>query len=179
VFHWFRPELAGVLFSSWHGLFYWHPVLLPAFAGLVWWTWHSRRSARPSAGSAESTGAPITNLLSPITLAPLVFSASLLAAAAGTIYINAAWWCWWFAAAFGSRAFDGALLGLMAGHGFLLARSEGRVRRVLLWLSTGLVVWNIYVFVLFRTAAISRNEPVTWLEMLTAAPRLFRQLAFE
>jgi hypothetical protein len=42
-----------------------------------------------------------------------------------------------------------------------------------------LAVWNSYVFVLFRTSSIPRGDPVTWAEMVRAAPDLFHQLEFE
>ncbi len=37
AFHWGKPAFVGSLLSSFHGLFYWHPLLLIAFAGLGWW----------------------------------------------------------------------------------------------------------------------------------------------
>jgi hypothetical protein len=42
-----------------------------------------------------------------------------------------------------------------------------------------LIAWNVYIFVLFRTSSIPRGDPVTWWDMLRAAPRLFQHLAFE
>lgn len=170
AFNWMHPELGNVLFSSWHGLFYWHPLLLLALIGLIGWTVSAARRAQPSLQADLATGQRAF---------PGLLTAALLGCALATIYINASWWCWWFAAAFGSRAFDGALVGLMAGQAFLLARAGPRTRRILLVAGGMLAVWNIYAFVLYRTAAISRADPVTWFEMLAAAPRLLQQLAFE
>ena len=148
-FAWLRPAVGEALFSSRHGLYYWHPLLALATGGLGLWAWRQRGVALAG--------------LSVVT---------------ATIYVNAAWWCWWFGASFGSRAFDGALLALMAGHGFLFAQAGRNGRRVL-WILCGLLAaWNGYVLILYRSATIPRNDPVTWLEMLRAAPQLWHQLGF-
>lgn len=142
-FRWMHPAWFGSLASPNHGLFYWHPFLLVAFMGLLAWAASERRFA-------------------------LVLILTVMVA----LYVNAAWWCWWFAAAFGNRACDAALLPLMAGVAWLLQRADGRGRR-LLWaaaLSAGL--WNCYVVLLYRLAVIPRNSPVSWTEMLHAATRI-------
>ena len=142
-FHWARPEIFNSLFSSWHGLFYWHPLLAIAAAGLL--AWASRKR-----GEAIAWGLAL----------------------GATAYVAAAWWCWWFASSFGNRAYDAALLPLMAGMAWLFTRMKGRWRAVLWTFAIAAGVWNFYVATLYRTGAISRNEPVTWHEMLDAAQRL-------
>lgn len=142
-FHWTRPELVNALWSPWHGLFYWHPLLLAAAAGLLAWAWRTRGIA------------------------------AVLAVVLGlTLYVNAAWWCWWFASAFGGRAWDAALLALMAGFAWLLQRAGRRGRALLLSLACAAACWNFYVLALYRSAAIPRNEPVTWPQMIEAGRHL-------
>jgi hypothetical protein len=147
-FHWTRPELIRSLFSSWHGLFYWHPFLLVAAVGAGGWAWRSE------------------------------FSRAWLGAALLTVYLNAAWWCWWFASAFGGRAFDGALLPLMGGFAWLLQRSTPIWRGWLWRAAMAAGVWNFYLVTLYRTGAISRSEPVTVGTMLMALFHLGGALQF-
>jgi hypothetical protein len=148
-FSWGSPALVQSLFSSFHGMFYWHPLLFVSFAGMMWWTWRRR-----------GVGIPLT-------------MAGVL-----TVYVNAAWWCWWFAASFGMRAFDGALIGLMIGQAYLFSRAN-KSRLKGLWATCiVLAAWNLYVVTLFRAAAIPRNAPVTWLEMIRAALELPEHLHF-
>ncbi len=148
-FRWLQPEWLGSLASPLHGLFYWHPLLLVALAGLLAWAASERR------------------------LAPV-----LVAAVLATLYVNAAWWCWWFGAAFGNRACDAALLPLMAGFAWLLGRATPRWRRV--WWAAALTAgaWNFYLVLLYRLAVIPRNAPVTWSEMLQACGHVGAALHF-
>ena len=67
----------------------------------------------------------------------------------------------------------------MAGQAFLFERLTEAARRIF-WVACGLLgAWNVYVLLLYRTATISRNEPVTWVEMLAAATRLAEHLRLE
>lgn len=149
AFHWATPEVLNSLFSSWHGLFYWHPFLLVGVAGFAGWAWTRR-------AHALAWGA--------------VFAAM--------IYINSAWWCWWFASSFGNRGYDVVILPLMAGVAWLFARAGGRARRRLWLLAGTAAAWNVYLAALYRTGAISRHAPVTWAEMLSAAVRLPESIQF-
>jgi len=91
-----------------------------------------------------------------------------------TIYVNAAWWCWWFAGnSFGSRAFEAALLFFMGGLALILVRATPVWRRFL-W-STAILAcsWNFYVMMLFYSGTIDRNAPVSWTEMARAGLKLF------
>ena len=85
---------------------------------------------------------------------------------------------WFRPSAFGNRAFDAALLPLMAGQAYLFGRLGPRGRKIL-WLTCApFVVWNIDGLVLFRSGAISRNAAVSWLEMLLAVRELPTALKF-
>jgi hypothetical protein len=142
-FEWIKPEILRSLFDPWHGLFYWHPYLLVGVAGMFLWAWKSRDE-----------------------------SMAWVSAFVAILYVNSAWWCWWFASSFGNRGYDAALLPVMAGAGWLLQRSHGWTR-VTLWMSAfAFGLWNLYLVLLYRSGAISRNEPVTWREMIEAAHRL-------
>jgi hypothetical protein len=142
-FYWLKPHLTASLFSSWHGLFYWHPFLLVAVAGMVAWVWRRRDPA-----------------------------VAWVAAFFVIVYVNAAWSCWWLASAFGNRAYDAAMLPLMAGTAWLLARASPRVRNAIWALAIAAALWNVYVLLLYRTGTISRNEPVTWAQMISAVAHL-------
>lgn len=149
TFHWSHPEILASLFSSWHGLFYWHPFLFVAATGMLAWAWTSRGPAF-----------------------------AWVIGVVATVYLSAAWWCWWFASSFGHRAYDAALLPLMAGAAWGFHRSSGLARRVLVAVALGAGLWNAYLALLYRTGAISRHAPVSWAEMLAAAGRLPEALQF-
>jgi len=142
-FDWIKPEVFNSLLSSWHGLFYWHPFLLVGVGGMLSWAWRSSIEAKVWA---------------------LVFCL--------VVYVNSAWWCWWFASSFGNRGYDAALLPVMAGAGWLLQRARGGGRMLFWTAAMTLGLWNFYVVLLYRTGAISRNEPVAWWDMIEAAGRL-------
>jgi hypothetical protein len=140
-FNWSRPEFGNVLFSPFHGLFYWHPCLLVGAVGFVWLAWERR-------GLLGAAGVAI----------------------AGTIYINAAWWCWWFAGnSFGSRAFEAALLFFMGGLAWLLVRCPVVWRRGLFSVAVLAGLWNFALMGLFYASLIERNAPVTWSKMFGVA----------
>ena len=143
-FNWTHPEVVNLLFSPFHGLFYWHPLLLVGAAGFLWLVWQKKNG---------------------------VLTAGL-GAIAGTVYINASWWCWWFAGnSFGSRAFEAALLFFMGGLALLLVRLPSAGRRILLGLAVLAGVWNFFLMALFYGSVIERNAPVTWSEMIQAGIR--------
>ncbi len=143
-----EPQLRAVLFSPFHGLFYWSPLLLLgaiAFFGWMWWG-SSARWRRAEA----------------------CWVVSLLA----TYYLNAAWECWWFGASFGSRAFEGCVLFFMVGTAFgfeVLRRS--RWRFAMLGVVTILILANLALLNAWRRNWIPADAPVTFAEMLRGAWR--------
>jgi hypothetical protein len=143
VFRFGNPELLAVLFSPFHGLFYWSPFLLVALAGFLAWLLRDR--------AAAAFGRP-----------EFCWLVSLLL----TYWINAAWETWWFGPAFGSRAFEGCVLFFMAGNAYLLQRlSASRWRRAALAGVTLLIVANLLLACAFIRTWISREVPVTYPEM--------------
>ncbi len=141
TFNWSDPQILPVLFSERHGLFYWHPLLLVGAAGFGWLAWRERGRGLLAAG---------------------------LAAVLATVYVNASWWCWWFASSFGSRAFEGACLFFMGGLAWLWVRARPAWREALCAVFLAGAAWNFYIMALFYTMAIPRDPPVSWWEMLTS-----------
>jgi hypothetical protein len=84
-----------------------------------------------------------------------------------TLYVNAAWWCWWFASSFGQRASEAMCLFFMGGLAWIW-RARPRWRPALWTVFLVGAAWNFYIMALFYTTAISRDAPVTWGEMLLA-----------
>ncbi|MEO7599669.1 MAG: hypothetical protein ABIV50_12095, partial [Opitutus sp.] len=144
-----HPALVDSLVSPWHGLFYWHPFVLVASAGVVLW-----------ARSGSSDG---RNWIAALLL---------------MFYVNSAWWCWWFASSFGNRGYDAALLPVMAGAAWFVHRLRGRLRVVFWILALTFGLWNFYAVLLYRSGAISRSQPVTWMEMIKAGADLRRAVRF-
>ena len=142
-FYWTKPAVREVLFSAKHGLFYWHPFLLAGTAGLLALAW--RRGGLLRAGV-------------------VVIGVS--------IYVNAAWWCWWFGSSFGSRAFEGAILFFMAGTAWVFERLPVKAGRWLFAAGAGFAGWNLAMVLLYRMALISRNDAVTYGDALRALWRL-------
>jgi hypothetical protein len=104
-FYWLEPALWQTLFSSRHGLFFWSPLLILAVPGFAW--------------RLASTGRR-----------PEPFLVCSLAGLAILWYMNSAWHCWWFGAAFGARAFvEGAAI-LAAGCALLFDRARQLPRSV-------------------------------------------------
>ena len=137
TFSFAHPQLLAVLFSSRHGLFYWHPLLLAGAVGLLW------------AVSARAV--------------PWVWAVSF----AVMIYLNAAWWCWWFGSSFGNRAFEGAVLYCMAGLGFGWEQLHvyPRVRFALRLAGAAGVTFGLFVFVLYNCRLVDRSDPVSYAQM--------------
>jgi hypothetical protein len=131
---WAHPHVFQVLFSPFHGFFYWHPLMALGIAAGAWWA--ARR-----------------NLL-------WAWVASFVL----ILLLNAAWHAWWFGVSFGNRAFEGAVLLAMAGLGSLFAGQARRpVGRWLVVAAVGFAIaWNLMLFGLFLTRRIPGEAPVTW-----------------
>lgn len=146
TFSWRHPHLYEVLFSPFHGLFNWHPIMLVGFAGFLTWAIFARQF-----------------------FAGWCFAISLALA----IYINAAWDCWWFGASFGSRAFETCTLFSMLGLGYLLsliARRSLAFHALALALVVG-VLWNMNMVWLVFDNRLPLEKPVSWRERIDVSYR--------
>ncbi|OAI43471.1 hypothetical protein AYO41_00245 [Verrucomicrobia bacterium SCGC AG-212-E04] len=149
VFYFSRPQLWAVLFSPYHGLFYWSPFLLAGFGGFIWWLFQR--------GAANALRRP-----------EICWLISLLC----TYWVNAAWETWWFGPAFGSRAFEGCILFFMAGGAFVLTRlSESRWRHAALAIAALMIMANLSLACAFARTWIPRDAPVRYGEMWQALLR--------
>lgn len=137
AFNWLAPQIGPVLFSSFHGLFSWHPVYLIALLGLLALRRHDRWAA--------------------LALALI----SLL-----NIYVVAAWWAWWQGDSFGGRMFLNAswiwLIGLAGAIHWLWTPQRYRLVLVAAGL---LIIWNGLALVQYRLGLVPMNAPLTWQQM--------------
>ena len=148
-FVWSDPAWTEVLFSPFHGLFYWHPALLVSALFLL--VWIVRR---------ERLG--------------LLWLVSI----GLTWIVNAAWWCWWMATSFGYRSFEAVVLFLICGTAYLLtlAHPHPRIRTLVQTMILLAFTWNINLVILYSFSVISRRSEVTWGEMLTATVNFYPSL---
>ena len=151
TFSWFHPHIYEVLFSPFHGLFSWNPMMLVGFLGFLAWAARSRRYTEA-----------------------ICFTLSLLLA----IYINGAWDVWWFGAAFGSRAFECCTLFSMLGIGFLLSSLS---RKTVAFHATAfalliLAVWNMNLMWMSKSGNLPFEVPVTWKQRIDMSVTYWSQV---
>jgi len=149
-FDWLRPELLEYLFSTRHGLYAWHPVMLLATLGfvLLW-----RRDRRVTAALA---------------------SALLL-----QWYLNSAATDWWAHDSFGARRFISATSVLALGMAALTEWTTERFRRgslVMLLVIIALVGWNFLFELQYSWAFVSYGEALTWDELVVGKFRMVVEL---
>lgn len=140
-FNWDSPALIEVLFSSNHGLFYWHPMLFIGCVGFVFFVFRNK-----------SIG--------------FIWFLSLII----TYFINASWWCWWLGSSFGLRNFEASILFFIVGFAFVIKQIKDSEKlwlcsKVLMLL---FFIWNVNLSILYSVNIISRNSSVSWQEMLKA-----------
>ncbi len=130
-----HPYLLETFFSSRHGLFYWTPVLLPAYAGLV-----------AFARRARFTGLA---LLAPVALMS---------------YVNACSGDWWAGGSFSNRRFDSLLpplaIGLAVALHALLRAAQRRPALVIGAGALALALWNLLFMQQYRRNLIPRDDTV-------------------
>lgn len=121
--HWTTPKIYKVLFSGWHGLYYWHPLLLIATMGLLFSILNikTRRSGI------------------------IMFILFVL-----VVYINSAPDDWFAGSSFGARRFCCAVplfaLGL-AGFYNLFRRRLFIIPVVITIIA---IIWNVFVFAIYK-----------------------------
>jgi hypothetical protein len=129
-----------VLFSSRHGWFYWHPLLLPAVGAFAFW------ARRQIAGR--------------IWLGSLVLNTVLYGA----------WPTWWLGLSFGHRGFELATFFAMIGLAWLIEATQNRrgAHRGLQTVFVTAIVWNLLLFALFIPHKIPGEDAVTYRDILKA-----------
>ncbi|MFL5800634.1 MAG: hypothetical protein ACJ8CR_02720 [Roseiflexaceae bacterium] len=137
TFYWLQPQLAGVLVSTFHGLFSWHPIYLCALIGLALLIRRDRSLAL-----------------------------GLLAVLALDVYIVAAFWVWWQGDSFGGRMFLNAIWGWVLGLAALLDWLRAR-RLFYPALAIGLLLigWNGLSLIQYRLGFVPMGVPLTWEQM--------------
>lgn len=149
-FTWDGVHILDVLFSNFHGLFTWTPVVLLAVLGLFFLARRDRFLA-------------------------LAFFAGLVL----EIYLLGSFSTWFGGAAYGGRRFINCtvlfVVGLAALGDWLQARLP---RPVLAGVGGLLVVWNLFFIIQFVTGMVPRQQPVDMIEMarnqfLGVPPRLW------
>jgi hypothetical protein len=144
-FYWLQPQLWSVLFSSFHGLFSWHPIFLLALIGLLmagkelaWQRW------------------------------------ALVGLLALNLYLVAAWWAWWQGDSFGGRMFISAFWIWQLGLCSLINRIwHKRSGQIAVWSVGGLLlIWNMLSLIQYRLGYVPMGEPLTWQEMTIDRLRL-------
>jgi hypothetical protein len=160
---WTSPHAAGVLFSPEHGLFAWSPLLLLAFAGLVWLA-----VRKPDAEHPEH---PDLAWIAQLALVMFAFQ----------VYVSGSVESWTVAGAFGQRRFVAATPLFALGLAALLVRtSRRRLARGALLVAIGLGIWwNLGLMVQFgshrmdrQRLTLSSNARTTFLELPVEAPSL-------
>ena len=133
-------QLAPVLFSSWHGLFSWSPIILVSLAG---WLIMFRD------GGTRRTIAIVFALM---------FAGELLANAALDRY-------WWGGMSFGARRFVDLAVPFVAG---LAAAFRSRARITALMVSFGSVAWSVALMLAATSGALSLSRFVTTGDLVIA-----------
>jgi hypothetical protein len=137
-FHWGQPQLLNVLFSGFHGLFSWHPLLFLAIVGLVIATQKMPRLAWP-----------------------------LLAAFGLQVYLIASWWCWWQGASFGGRMFSSCSFIFAFGLAALWDRFKGKAGQGLaMSVTLFFLVWNALLVLQYESGMIPPEEHVSVMQIV-------------
>lgn len=131
-FTWLQPHIASVLFSGFHGLFAWHPILLLALVGLCLHASADRQ-----------------------------FLALLLGFAV-QVYVVASWHNWWQGASFGGRMFCSSSYIFVMGLAALLRGVRTlRAERLVGLLVLGFVIWNVLLVMQYTSGMISAEAPIS------------------
>jgi len=130
-FDWTHPQIASVLFSGFHGLFAWHPIILLSVIGAF------------------------------LSLRKHQQSVALLLAFFLQVYFIASWYNWWQGASFGGRMFSSCSFIFVMGLAALWSRTKTSSTRQIAILSTsGFIVWNILLAMQYISRMIPAEETV-------------------
>ncbi len=149
-FTWDGAHVLDVLFSNFHGLFTWTPVVLLGVIGLFFLWRHDK-----------------------------LLAAIFLVAFAAETYLLGSFSTWFGGAAYGGRRFINCTVIFVVGLAAFVHGIQTRVPRpILASASVVLIVWNLFFIIQFVTGMVPRQQPVDMLEMarnqfLGVPPRLF------
>ncbi|MBI4672668.1 MAG: glycosyltransferase family 39 protein [Chloroflexi bacterium] len=149
-FTWNGDHILDILFSNFHGLFTWTPVVLLAVAGLFF-LWRRDK----------------------------MLAAAFLVALAVETYLLGSFSTWFGGAAFGMRRFINCTVIFVVGLAAFAEALQTRVPRpVLAGVGALLILWNLFFILQFVTGMVPRQEPVDMLAMarnqiFAVPPRLF------
>ena len=135
-FNFFSPHLLDTLFSAYHGLISWTPVVLPALIGMGLFC-----RKQPKIGAV------------------------FLTAFALQWYLNASWGCWWFGVSFGNRAYISCSFIFATGLAALLSETQKWAQAVR-FISIVLIGWNLLFIYQYTLGMLPHNEPVVWKQVL-------------
>jgi hypothetical protein len=142
------PKILSILFSPYHGLFYWSPILLLSVAGLVW-------------GAKRFPEIRRLNLV-------LVFCFLI------QLYVFSIVDSWWGGLSFGGRRFVNLVPVFIFGLAQLY-HSIGNPR--IMWGLFGVTfLWHLTLFFPFTFSLVPREAPVTLSYLLNAQMKSFTQL---
>lgn len=153
-FNWFAPEILKVLFSPLNGAIYWHPILLFCVGSAAWLVIKGKHA--------------------------LPHWKCFLVIFILVVWLNAAWWCWWYGASFGNRAFEGIfvpcalVLGLFLK--FIDVDRSGKVGLGLRLFLLSLCVWNMHLVIatrFWKKTGIGMEEGLTYWELVQGVGRLY------
>jgi len=144
-FYWLSPRLGAVLFSAFRGLFTWHPIFLPALAGLFLAYRRDRALA---------------------LLGGLGFVAQW--------YIISSWHNWMQGDAFGGRMFLVCTPIFVMGLAHLIEWTVKRWSWSAVYALGGLLlVWNFLLFVEYRFHLVTAQRPPTWYDLTVGRVTFF------
>ncbi|MEA5535484.1 hypothetical protein [Crocosphaera sp. XPORK-15E] len=132
-FQFTNPQILNVLFSGFHGLFSWHPLLFVSIIGLI----------LVSRKFPQLVGIMLT-------------------AFAMQVYLVAAWWCWWQGSSFGGRMFANCsfifVMGLAAFWDYFPRPSWQRFGLIS---TVFFMIWNGLLGLQYDSGMIPSEAPVT------------------
>ena len=149
-FNWSRPQIINILFSPFHGLFYWHPIYLIGFLSLGYYSF---------AGKSREVGIILSSVI------------------AGS-YINSAWHNWWYGVSFGNRAFDASTLAVMFGYAAIFSDlTLGKNKKIAIHAFLAVAAcWNVQLVTLSLWGYLPLDRAVSYSQMIDLIPRFFQRL---
>lgn len=142
--NWRSPQVLDVLFSSNHGLLFWHPAIAVCLAGWVL----CPREHRPLAAAAA-----------------VVFALEIL--------IIGAWWSWWMGQSFGQRGLLSVTPLFVWGLANLLDRLRTARERAMIWSALAVcATWNVVLMAAYLSDLIPHEGTFSGAELLGRLPEL-------